>query len=60
MSRLTTYTASSKNYFLEYRKVPYYVQFFTVFINDLILSLSTASLHNFAADNPISTFSKDL
>ena len=60
MSRLTTYTASSKNYFLEYRKVPYFVHFFTVFINDLILSLSTASLHNFADDKPISTFSKDL
>ena len=33
---------------------------FNIFINDLFLWLSTADLHNFADDNTISAFSKDL
>ena len=33
---------------------------FTIFINNLFLWLSTADLHNFADDNTISAFSKDL
>ena len=33
---------------------------FNIFINDLFLWLSTAELHNFADDNTISAFSKDL
>ena len=33
---------------------------FNIFINDLFLSLSTAELHNFADDNTIPAFSKDL
>ena len=32
----------------------------TIFINNLFLWLSTADLHNFADDNTISAFSKDL
>ena len=34
--------------------------FFNIFINDLLLWLSTANLHNFADDNTISAFSKEL
>ena len=33
---------------------------FNIFINDLFLWLSTTDLHNFADDNTISAFSKDL
>ena len=33
---------------------------FNIFINDLLLWLSTTNLHNFADDNTISVFYKDL